>query len=315
MDEQLKTDLNIADIMAEYDEHAKNLLAHKIVLAHILSGTVAEFKGMNPEKIVPLIEGEPKVSRIAVRPGETNKGRKITGTSQESKIPNEGMITYDVHFYVFTPNHRERVKIIVDVEAQKQKPAYDLVTRGIFYNARQISAQLGTEFEIPRYNDIKKVYSIWICMNSPEYLENTAVEYAVHPQVLVGKVKDYGKYDLQSVIIINLSKKLAENREELYLHRFLGALLSPDLKTEEKMEILEGEYQIQTAGDMERRMNIMCNLSESIEEKGRAEGRAEERVALALKMLRAGKAEDEILEFKELTKEELGSLKKQVCTA
>lgn len=41
------------------------------------------------------------------------------------------------------------------------------------------------------------------------------------------------------------------------------------------------------------------------------EGRAEERAALALKMLRAGKADDEILEFTELTKEALNSLKEQ----
>ena len=41
-------------------------------------------------------------------------------------------------------------------------------------------------------------------------------------------------------------------------------------------------------------------------EKGREEGREEERAAFAKKMIRAGKTEEEIIEFTELTKEQLG---------
>ena len=33
---------------AQYDAKVKNLLGHKIILAHILTRTVDEFKGMNP---------------------------------------------------------------------------------------------------------------------------------------------------------------------------------------------------------------------------------------------------------------------------
>lgn len=50
-----------ADIKAQYDECAKRLLSNKIILAHILKGTVDEFKEMNPEEIILLIEGEPYI--------------------------------------------------------------------------------------------------------------------------------------------------------------------------------------------------------------------------------------------------------------
>ena len=47
-------------------------------------------------------------------------------------------------------------------------------------------------------------------------------------------------------------------------------------------------------------------------EKGREERREEERAAFAKKMIRAGKTEEEIIEFTELTKEQLEALKKEL---
>ena len=38
---------------AQYDAKVKNLLGHKIILAHILTRTVDEFKGMQPMDVVP----------------------------------------------------------------------------------------------------------------------------------------------------------------------------------------------------------------------------------------------------------------------
>ena len=40
---------------AQYDAKVKNLLGHKIILAHILTRTVDEFKGMNPREVIPYI--------------------------------------------------------------------------------------------------------------------------------------------------------------------------------------------------------------------------------------------------------------------
>ena len=48
-------------------------------------------------------------------------------------------------------------------------------------------------------------------------------------------------------------------------------------------------------------------MDESIEK-----GREEERAAFAKKMIRAGKTEEEIIEFTELTKEQLEALKKEL---
>lgn len=174
MTTELKKMIFVTEKVREYDENVKNILAHKIVLAHILAGTVDEFKGMEPEEIVPFIEGEPEVGTVPVEPGLTNSSTKIQGNNAEDAVVNEGTITFDVRFYVRFPDKRAEknrkqknkkqqckekqnrddpnsarryVKLLIDVEAQKDfYPGYDLVVRGIYYAARQLSAQKGVEF-------------------------------------------------------------------------------------------------------------------------------------------------------------------------
>ena len=292
MEEGLKRSLTVAGAKAAYDEHVKQILARKIVLAHLLVGVVPEYAGMEPEEVVPLIEQEPEISEVPVLPGETNQpgeetlsgfsGKtsqlkqelpQVSGMSTESKVPYEGTITYDIRFSVWHPDRKKKHKIIVDVEAQKEKPGqYDIVTRGIFYNARQLSAQLGTEFEIPKYGDLKKVYSIWICINVPSYLENTAAIYEMQERDLVGTLKRAGYYDLLAVIEINLSKEMAEEKEGFRLHRFLETIFSRTLLPEKKIDILEQEYGIPMTGQWREGMEQMCNLSEAIEEEGIRKG-------------------------------------------
>ena len=279
-----KRELYGAGLNAAYDGHAKRLLAQKIVLAHILVNAVSEFAGMEPEEVVFLIENEPEVSAVPVNPGEARKeseNRKesgsrmpaIGGRNTESQIPYEGKITYDIHFFAWAPGKEEKLKIILDVEAQKNfYPGYHIVSRGIFYTSRMLSAQLDTEFEIPNYDEIKKVYSIWICLNSPERVGSTITEFSMNRKDLVGTSGDLGRYDLLSVIIIGLPKELAKKTEGTELHRFLGTIFSSRLSAEEKKKILSSEYKIPMESELERRIHIMCNLSEAIAEEGMEEG-------------------------------------------
>ena len=62
------------------------------------------------------IEGEPEVGIHPVHPGK-GKLEAIVGMNTESKIPNEGEITFDVRCYAMTKG-KERVKLIINVEAQ-----------------------------------------------------------------------------------------------------------------------------------------------------------------------------------------------------
>ncbi|MFP3154908.1 hypothetical protein LQZ18_10905 [Lachnospiraceae bacterium ZAX-1] len=98
------------------------------------------------------------------------------------------------------------VKAFVNLEAQKSfYPGYHIEKRGIFYGSRMISAQYNTEFTEPDYNGIKKVYSIWICMNPSKKEGNTITRYCMAKEDLVGEVEDRPEaYDLMCVIRICL---------------------------------------------------------------------------------------------------------------
>ena len=102
------------------------------------------------------IEGEPEIESVPVEPGMTNtnpipeEARHITGEDKESNIQGEGTYYFDVKFSAHVPDDRILdfgIRIIVDVEGQYDyNPGYDIVTRGVFYGARMISSQSGTEF-------------------------------------------------------------------------------------------------------------------------------------------------------------------------
>ena len=113
MDNGIKNAVKITDKEAQYDEKAKHLLGQKIILVHILARTVKEFKGMKPQDIVSLIEGNPQIGIVPADPGMTNtmedvESGRITGINTENSEINEGLIRFDIVFYVNMPSKMER---------------------------------------------------------------------------------------------------------------------------------------------------------------------------------------------------------------
>lgn len=195
-------------------------------------------------------------------------GDKIVGSRTEDSVPGEGKIVYDIKFYIYTTNE-ERIKLIINLEAQKKfQMGYDLVTRGIFYGARRLSGQLDIEFMNSDFDNIKKVYSIWICMDTPKYAINTITEYSMEQKKVVGNFQGKARYDLISVIMLCLGKY---EETESNIFDLLGTLLS-DKQPLEKKTILENKYHIPMTTELKEGINIMCNLSELVEERGIEKG-------------------------------------------
>ena len=269
---ELANSLEEAGFRAQYDEHVKRILANRSVLARILKATVKELKGYDYDTIMKWIEPEIQLSSVAVRPGRG--GGRITGTGTEDKVPGEGVLYYDVRFRVYVPEKHGKIglKLLINIEAQKEfYQKYHIVTRGIFYGARMISAQLGTEFESSDYDKIKKVYSIWICLNAPKIVGNTMTEYSIQKRNIIGYSRDGRKtYDKLSVVIICLNEK--QNAQEGSIHEFLNILLSGRLKYQEKIDLLTGRFGMRMEKEFRNEVAQMCNLSEAIEEKGIRKG-------------------------------------------
>ena len=293
MDKDIKKSISATDKDAQYDEKAKNLLGHKIILAHILVKTIDEFKGMNPKDVVQYIEGEPYISRVPVDAGSTNvekeqDGEKVIGLNTENSELNEGMVRFDIIFYVQMKDGLSQV--IVNIEAQKTEPsAYDIINRAVFYVSRMISSQKGREFVNSNYNDIKRVYSIWVCMN----MSQNCMNY-IHltQESVVGTYQWKGDIDLANIVLIGLAEDLPEKEEKYELHRLLGALLSAKLDVNTKLDIIGNEFDIPLESDIRKDVNDMCNLSQGIKEQAHAEGLAEAVIKLSKKGYNAAQISD-----------------------
>lgn len=75
---------------------------------------------------------------------------------------------------------KAEIKILINIEAQKSsdhsKLGYHLENRIVFYLARMISAQKQTEFFHSDFDNLKKVRSIWICMDNDETEDSAELE-------------------------------------------------------------------------------------------------------------------------------------------
>ena len=246
---------------AAYDKLAKRLIAGKSILAHILKHTVTEFADCSLHDIEhKYIEGEPITSINSVPLDDTVD---IKGKQTESNSPLEGLVTFDIIFDAIAPTRGEPIKLIINVEPQKTTMSidYKLMKRAVYYAARLISSQKEKEFHGDDYNGLKKIYSIWICMNVQNYRANSIQEYSLTEKVIHGEFHDEQQnYDLVKIIVLNLGKKATRHRLLNLLH-----LLFMDLKSsDEKENILHEEYNITLSGDMRKELKKMGGLMEPL---------------------------------------------------
>ena len=191
-------------------------------------------------------------------------------------------IYYDIRFSAYLETRKERIRLLINVEAQKAfYPGYSLTTRGIFYGARMISAQKGTEFAGRDYDNIRKVYSIWICMNAPDYIGNAISKYRICKEDLIPGIPDRrNTYDKMTVVTVCLNPKSGKGNP---LTRMLGLLLSPKIKGKVKIQQLKEEFAIPMESKaMGEELNQMCNLSDCVEELGIQKGMSVSEIADAL---------------------------------
>lgn len=300
------------DYEARYDRAAKKLLANKLVLAHILKDCVKEYQACSIMDIAQkYIEGEPEVGTTGVYMDDSSSPEqpdikpetvvtraaevqamnaqamntqvtKVQGMGNEDISQNEGTVYYDVRFNAIAPSTEEHgnIRLIINAEAQNRfKPKYPLTKRAVYYGSRLISAQHGTVFTKSDYQKLRKVYSIWICVNPAKRFRNTITRYSLKPETIIGNaVEAPENYDLINIVMVCLGKMEEWNDNNLI--KFLGVLFQNELSAREKKDILERDFNIPMTETFESEVDDMCNLSQGVAEeamqkgieKGRQEG-------------------------------------------
>ena len=300
--------VDAANDAVTYDTNVKFLLADRQILARILKYAVSEFQDMAIEEIMSCIGNDIEIGSKPLDAGLSNLGR-IKDSNIEDNVPGEGIIFYDIRFTAYL--RQSEMKILINVEAQKSSDpsalGYHLENRIIFYMARMVSAQKQTEFFHSNYDNLKKVRSIWICMDSSD--EGDSIEeLGFEKKSIFGNKTNLHNTDLMKGIIINIRSGENLKDSQNILINMLEKLFS-QMDTAEKKRILTESYGMIMTADLEGRIQTMCNLSENIEakgiEKGIEQGIEEERTNAIKRMLKAGATKEQILSYgyteKELT--------------
>ena len=136
-----------------------------------------------------------------------------------------------------------------------------ILNRAIFYVSRLISSQKERDFVNTNYDDIKQVFSIWVCMNMEK---NSLSHFHLKKDEMLEPYDWKGNTDLLNIVMIGVTNELPEHDEKYELHRLIGALLSDRLRENEKLDIIEKEYKIPLSNDFRKEVDTMCNLSQGI---------------------------------------------------
>ena len=206
---------------------------------------------------------------------------KVQGMGNEDISQNEGTVYYDVRFNAIAPSteEHENIRLIINAEAQNRfKLKYPLTKRAVYYGSRLISAQHGTVFTKSDYQKLRKVYSIWICVNPAKRFRNTITRYSLKPETIIGNaVEAPENYDLINIVMVCLGEMEEWNDNNLI--KFLGVLFQNELSAREKKDILERDFNIPMTETFESEVDDMCNLSQGVAEeamqKGLEQGRQE----------------------------------------
>lgn len=254
-DSRLTGDINITEARSNLDDCIKKLLSNKQILARIMKECVSEYVGCSVDEIISLIE-----------PSSPNRDSEtISGRNTEDVGIDDGTVRYDILFDAALPGCEDRVGVIINVEAQNDfSPGYSLIRRGLYYCARLISGQKGHEFAHSEFNNIVKVYSLWICMKPTSPAKNTITRYSVGEECLVGSNAAAKKdYDILSMVLIGLSESEPSEAASGIID-MLSILLSRKLESRIKIAELERKYDISPTVEMKGDIAKMCNYSDGV---------------------------------------------------
>ena len=154
------------------------------------------------------------------------------------------------------------------------------------------------------YDDIRQVFSIWICMN----MECNSLSHIHLTKDDKLEVYDWkGNIALLNIVLIGITNDIPKRVEKYELHRLIGTLFSNELNIQEKLDIIEQEYNIPVNKEFREDVNIMCNLSTGIEE--RATEKTSEK--FILNMYKKGYTLDQIADVAETGVDEVEAIIKK----
>ena len=115
----------------------------------------------------------------------------------------------------------------------------------------------------------------------------------------------------EGLVRIGITNEIPEHDEKYEMHRLIGALLSSELKEQEKLDIIEHEYNIPISQEFREDVRIMCNLSTGIEERATEKATEKTSEKFILNMYKKGYTLDQIADVAETGVDEVEAIIKK----
>ena len=122
------------------------------------------------------------------------------------------------------------------------------------------------------YEGVKKVYSIWLCMDMPDGASGITRYRLTENQEYGAYREDRRNYDLLQVVMVYIGQGKRELGNRLL--NLLEEIFKSKDSAKDKRERLQKEYQIDLNEDEEGMVDTMCNLSVGIFERAWNQGGA-----------------------------------------
>ena len=194
METSIAQSLEAAGKNVRYDNCAKSIIGYKAISAWILKTCTKEFAACDVKYIAEHCISDVVISEKAVHQDHHDKSKKISGDAKitsinsESTSIKEGTILYDVRFKALAPGSTDPIGLIINIEIQNDdRPGKSILNRAEYYCARMISEQYGTVFTEGHYQDLQKVYSIWICPDPAAKRQNGIFKFPRTMETVYGK--------------------------------------------------------------------------------------------------------------------------------
>ena len=171
----------MSNLNKQYDTFCKQILARPIFLSYILKRCIHEFSNVDV-----FIIASKCIHDISVNQKEVHRLSPFI-TQFEDDTLNEGKVVFDIFFMAHLPESDQDIDFYINIEIQDDfYPGYPLSARGVYYGGRMLSMQYEDQIKGSRYENLKKVYSIWICLNPPKEERGSITEISLDKKVHVG---------------------------------------------------------------------------------------------------------------------------------
>ena len=227
----------------------------------------------------------------------------------ERNDPHRTANFYDIIFYALLPNTDQTIPIIINVEPQADySPGYDLLNRALFYAGCMIADQKNCVFDKDNYDDLRKVCSIWICLEPPKHLANTISSYALEQHDLLGTCPTHPIDKLQLVLV---RVGTEDNQNYTGIMPLLDACLSKKSNIDKQNQTTQQYHVTLTPEDtdMTAGEQLIYKLKREAWEQ-REDGRNEEKRETASKLIKMGMQTDFIAKATGLSDSEIEEIRK-----